>query len=304
MNTSSAHSAAQVRVGSDPAAIVAAVENLGTIHKTPCGRGELVWHHWGKGPAVLLLHGGAGSWSHWLRNIEALSANYSVWAPDMPGFGDSAEPPEPSIDVFLETIERGWQGLNPGSGPVSVIGFSLGAAIAIPIAARLKSGLANLVLAGPRLTSFMGSADLPLISWRRLETAEQRLAAHRQNLEMMMLGNPASIDDLAVYLQSTNAERMRVQMRKWKPGSRDRMREYFPRLKPSGTFTVVYGTGDQGAGPIMESQGADLKAVHPDVGLHFLEGMGHWVQYEAAERFNAIALDALAGKASSPPIAS
>src|SRR5215831_19444730 len=122
MNTPFAHSAALARADNDSAAIVAAVEKQSTIHKTPCGQGEMIWHRWGAGPSVLVLHGGAGSWSHWLRNIEPLAKRYSVWAPDMPGFGDSAVPAEQSIDVFLETIERGWHALHPGSDLVHVMG--------------------------------------------------------------------------------------------------------------------------------------------------------------------------------------
>lgn len=241
----------------------------------------------------MLLHGGGGSWSHWLRNIEPLSRGHTVWAPDMPGFGDSALPAQPAIDSFLETIEQGWGMVYPESGPLSIVGFSLGAAIAVAIGARLQDRLSNLVLAGPRLTSFTGAADLPMVSWRKIEDPAQRIAAHRRNLEMLMLANPASIDATAVHLQAINAERMRVTIRRWKPGARDKQREYFPQLKPRGSLTLIYGREDQGAGPIFENQGADLKAVHPDIRLHFIEGAGHWIQYEAAERFNAITLDAL-----------
>ena len=36
---------------------------------TPCGDGDLVWHIFGNGPPLVLLHGGFGRWSHWIRNI-------------------------------------------------------------------------------------------------------------------------------------------------------------------------------------------------------------------------------------------
>ena len=48
---------------------------------TPCGQGDLVWHVWGgQGadpalPPLLLLHGGSGSWTHWLRNVLPLAAS-------------------------------------------------------------------------------------------------------------------------------------------------------------------------------------------------------------------------------------
>ena len=63
--------------------------------ETPCGDGTMVWRGWGSGPAVLLVHGGAGSWRHWVRNLAALGASHTVIAPDLPGLGDSARAPDP-----------------------------------------------------------------------------------------------------------------------------------------------------------------------------------------------------------------
>ncbi|MDB5843914.1 MAG: hydrolase-like protein, partial [Polaromonas sp.] len=54
----------------------------------------MVWRCWGEGAPVVLLHGGSGSWTHWIRNIPTLVAcSRQVWAPDLPGFADSASPP-------------------------------------------------------------------------------------------------------------------------------------------------------------------------------------------------------------------
>ena len=55
--------------------------------ETPCGDGTMAWRGWGSGPAVLLVHGGAGSWRHWVRNLAALTSDYMVIAPDLPGPG-------------------------------------------------------------------------------------------------------------------------------------------------------------------------------------------------------------------------
>ena len=49
----------------------------------------------GSGPPLVLLHGGYGSWMHWIRNVGPLARQFTVIAPDMPGLGDSATPPEP-----------------------------------------------------------------------------------------------------------------------------------------------------------------------------------------------------------------
>ena len=44
----------------------------------------------GRGPDVVLFHGGMGSWKHWTRNIEPLAARFTVHALDHPSYGASA----------------------------------------------------------------------------------------------------------------------------------------------------------------------------------------------------------------------
>ncbi len=62
------------------------------VRRSACGT---IWRRWGEGPPLVLLHGGAGSWTHWIRNIDALAADRTLWIPDLPGLGDSPLPPEP-----------------------------------------------------------------------------------------------------------------------------------------------------------------------------------------------------------------
>src|SRR6202012_2762510 len=73
-----------------PAAVVTAIDSRAERLSTPCGDGSMVWRRWGNGPALVLLHGGYGSWTHWLRNVENLASRYSVLACDLPGLGESA----------------------------------------------------------------------------------------------------------------------------------------------------------------------------------------------------------------------
>ena len=81
----------------DPQTILDRMQQQASRHETPCGRGKMVWHLWdqseGSNPVVVLFHGGAGSWRHWIRTIPALLPNYRVLAPDLPGLGESDNPP-------------------------------------------------------------------------------------------------------------------------------------------------------------------------------------------------------------------
>lgn len=73
-----------------PAQVVAAIDARSRHVETPCGSGSMIWRRWGQGsaPALVLLHGGYGSWTHWLKNVESLAARYTVWAADLPGLGE------------------------------------------------------------------------------------------------------------------------------------------------------------------------------------------------------------------------
>ena len=63
------------------------------------------------------MHGGFGSWLHWVRNIEPLARRYRVLAVDLPGLGDSALPEEPvSPGALGAPVARGLerlQGMRP-----------------------------------------------------------------------------------------------------------------------------------------------------------------------------------------------
>ena len=77
-------------------AAIARVDALSTRHDPVHGGVRVRWRRFGTDttrPPLVLLHGGHGSWMHWLRNAEALSAGRTLWLPDMPGFNESDAPP-------------------------------------------------------------------------------------------------------------------------------------------------------------------------------------------------------------------
>lgn len=86
------HAAARLEAGAPPAEIVAAFEAAATLVTTPCGDGTMLWHVFGDGPPLVLLHGGHGSWLHWIRVIHPLAARHRLLIADMPGYGGSADP--------------------------------------------------------------------------------------------------------------------------------------------------------------------------------------------------------------------
>ena len=188
--------------------------------ETPCGAGSVVWHVWGQETSsrqlapVLLLHGGSGSWTHWLRNISALvESGRRVLVPDLPGFGDSAAPAHGTdADVVPEPIELGLQVLL-GGAVCDLVGFSFGGMVAGFLAQRFPARAARVVLVGAPGLGLAPEKAIRLKAWRHLADPAQRDAAHRNNLAALMLYRQDAITELALRLHVANVLRDRMKGR-------------------------------------------------------------------------------------------
>ncbi len=84
----------------------------------------------GTGKAIIFLHNGGGFWQTWYYQIKHFSENYSVYAIDWPGFGES-ELPEKSITLQLltKTLEEFIKKLDLNH--VILVGNCIGASVAL-----------------------------------------------------------------------------------------------------------------------------------------------------------------------------
>ena len=267
----------------DPGALIADVASRAQRFQTRCGDGELVWRRWGSGPSVVLLHGGTGSWTHWIRNIPVLEKTHTLWVPDMPGFGDSAAPPKGSrIEGLAAIVADGIAQI--GGGPVDLVGFSFGGLVAGHLAAAHPELVRRLVLVGAGGLGLRHHQKLPLLAWRHLKSDAERAAAHRHNLAILMLWNEAKIDALALYIQSQNARRSRINSGPYSRG--DVLLEPLSRVK--GPVTGLWGRYDSTTVGRLAEVEPLLKRANPASTLTIIEDAGHWVIYEQAEAVNAI----------------
>lgn len=266
-----------------PAAAVARIESLSEKRLTPCGSGSMLWHIWGEGRPLVLLHGGFGSWQHWIRNIPALATRFRVFVPTFPGFGDSADLPEPqTVENLAAIVSAGIDRVLPPKEPFHMLGFSFGGIVGGFVAALQGERLLSHTFSGSGGMGLTRNPMEPLKNWREAKTEEDRLAAHRRNLEILLIADPRKVDDLAVYVQNWNTPRCRV--RTYKYWHLDILREPLSRVK--GRLMGLYGSRDAIVSGHMHERIDYLGSIQPDLVFREIEGAGHWACYEAADTFN------------------
>lgn len=261
---------------------------------TPCGDGDLVWHVWGEQQAarvpLVLLHGGSGSWSHWVANIPVLVENgYEVWAADLPGFGDSALPPH-GCDAFamVEPLYAGMQML--GLLGCQLAGFSFGGMSAALLVSAHSDVARQLVLVGAPSMGVMAQRQYTLRGWRHLPHAMQR-DVHRHNLAELMLHDTACIGEGTLALHEYNVLRDQMPRRRTAPS--DTLVQALPQLHCP--VAVIYGEHDALYRGHMVPLRAAYEAALPDMqDFVLISDAGHWVQYERPDAFNREFLRVLA----------
>jgi pimeloyl-ACP methyl ester carboxylesterase len=251
---------------------------------TPCGAGRMVWHAWNEaaGAPLVFLHGGNGSWRHWVHQIPHFAATRCVLAADLPGLGESDDAPDPADPpAVAAVVTEGLRAIVADTARADLVGFSFGANIAGHVAAALGPALRTLTIVGAGALG-VARGVTPLIKIRDKDGAA-RVEAHRQNLASLMIKDPARIDDLALAIQEWNTVHARTRSRGFATTSmlRDRLAE---SPVPIG---AIWGDADQVAVPHLAERIAALREARPDAALELIEGAGHWVMYEAPEPFNA-----------------
>lgn len=134
--------------------------------------GELAAIKAGAGPGLLLLHGVGLRAEAWGAQIPVLSRKFRVLAPDMPGHGGSAPfEGEPTLEAYTDRVAEALD------GPCLVAGHSMGAMIALDLAARYPSLV-------------QGVAALNAV-YRRSPDAKRAIAERVANMDGATAADPA-----------------------------------------------------------------------------------------------------------------
>ncbi len=244
---------------------------------------RIVYQRVGEGPPLVLLHGAFGfdSWA-WRRQLDALSDEFTVVAWDMPGCGQSSDPPEgfrspdyvDCLAAFIKAL---------GLERPHVLGLSFGSQFALDLYRRHPSIPRTLILASvyagwagslppevveQRLQHVLRALDLPPEQWAR-----------EWSPTMLTESAPAElVDEIVAFLSEFHPAGQQVLFHAF---AYEDLRDVLPRIDVP--TLLLYGDQDVRS-PLSVAE--DLHAQIPPSRLVVMPGVGHVSNIEAAERFN------------------
>jgi len=246
------------------------------------------WRRFGEGSPLVLLHGGYGSWMHWLHNVEALAKQHTVWIPDMPGYNDSDAPDPvprgqdrmaPLIDALRATLGT----LIGDDTPVDIAGFSFGGMVAARLATE-RGAVRRLALLGVVGHGTARRQWEEMVDWKTHTDPQAVRAALHHNLRVQMLHEPQSIDALALAIHEISCIRTRfVSKPISRAGGLQNLLDQYQQ-----PLLMLWGEHDVTAVP--ELLAPQLRGNHTEREWCLLPGAGHWVQYERASEINSLML--------------
>jgi 2-hydroxy-6-oxonona-2,4-dienedioate hydrolase len=250
-------------------------------------------HRRGRGPDLVLFHGGMGSANHWIRNVEPLAARFTVHALDHPSYGASAPVPrETTGPAYLDLVHRLIVEMFPGQGPLRFAGFSFGGAIATNLARRLAPRVTHLCLVSPGGFPTRRFGDRPIRSYKEAGHDERLFREIcRHNLLVNMLSDPASLTEEAVDIQVDGVRRTRFDSRKVSGGGTllDDLAHLSCRIR------LLWGERDDSPFRPASLLIGEIRQAVGTLDLHRIPRAGHWSAYENAAEVNRLMLDFFSG---------
>lgn len=253
---------------------------------------------WGDGdkPAMMLIHGGQDHSRNWDFVARQLVDRYTIYVPDLRGHGDSGwaiggmySIPEFTLDIATLA--------NRIEGPLTMIGHSLGGAIALQYGGTFPDKVTKLVSVegwGPPLQDHK-PAHRRMREWiDHMHDMETRQPRRYESVEAatkrMMQANPHLSAEMARHLTKHGANRNEDGSYSWKFDNYVRIRS--PYEFNMQEAMVIWS---QIRAPTLLIKGSESWAVDPDatgradvIAGHetvIIKDAGHWVYHDQLEVF-------------------
>lgn len=249
--------------------------------------GTLSYLHKGDGPPVVFFHGLNGNAESWLRQLDGLAGSLEMWAWDAPGYGDS-DPGGDQLDnlaaaalAFIERVK---------TGPVHLVGHSMGGLVAMAVAVRAPERVRRLVLSCTHPGHGLSGADAADERYRRRlrELSELPPAEYgaRRARGMLPEGtDPMVVAEVARIAAAARAEGMAAAALAIQ---RANLQAELPRIQAP---TLVLTADRDRVAPLAKAR--PLLDGIADVRHRVLEGLGHAPYIEDSAAYNALLADFL-----------
>ncbi len=254
-------------------------------------------HVAGSGAPVLLLHGsgpGVSAWANWRLVLPSLAESFRVVAPDQLGFGATGRPVDGRYGraawtthaiAVLEALEL---------RRVSVVGNSMGGAIALSLAAARPDLVERIVLMGTTGVAFALPAGLDQV-WGYTPSRKKMRAL----VELFAYDHSIVTDDLVDLRYEQSADpAARASYEAMFPAPRQRWLDDLAlpeaQLRAIEQRTLLIHGRDDRVIPFAAS--LEAFGLLPNAELHAFGRCGHWVQIEHTRRFVDVVTDFLRGE--------
>jgi 2-hydroxy-6-oxonona-2,4-dienedioate hydrolase len=247
----------------------------------------------GAGEPLVLMPGTGGHLEAYAHNIGPLAEHFRVIAYDYPGHGYTTHA---TSDLELPDYVEHLAGLLDvlGVARAHLSGESLGGWVALKFAAAHPDRTARLVLNTPGGTMARPEVMERIRSLSQAAADDPSDANIRARLEWLM-ADPATVTDELVAIRRTIyarpgfAESMRHLLCLQDPEIRRRNLVTDEELAAVPHGAMVIWTSDDPSGPA--GVGMDMAEKIPGGRFEFIDGAGHWPQWEQRATFNQLVID-------------
>jgi 2-succinyl-6-hydroxy-2,4-cyclohexadiene-1-carboxylate synthase len=249
----------------------------------------------GSGAPLLLLHGFTGAAASWDWYVGVFAASFRVLAPDLPGHGGTpaiANLPAMTVEATADSLATYLA--DERVLPASVVGYSMGARIALRLAAAHPAAVDRLILESPSA----GIADPALRATRR--EADEALADRIER------------DGIAGFVTAWERHPVFASHVAADPGLLARQRAIRLASDPAGLAASLRAAGHGAMEPLHDllaavtaptlviggtldtvgrTRAEEVAAGIPGARLEMLDGVGHTPHLEAPAAFRRLVLD-------------
>lgn len=249
----------------------------------------------GSGRKLLLVHGLGGSGQSWSTILEALSAERTVIAIDLPGHGATpADRDSGTFDGLVGSVER--YIADKGLDGIDVVGSSMGARIVLELARRGRVG--NVVALDPGgfwrgwersfFRTTIGISGRLLRAIRPALPTLSKNAASRTALLAQLSARPWALDPTVVATELASLSTtptFDALVRDLASGPE----QTGPAADPARRIVIGWGRHDWLCLP---RQAARAKAAFPSADLHWFKASGHFPMWDQPDETIAVILAA------------